>query len=368
MTNLLTIIAYETIDAFLCQTETSERTAQRRMLDDAHYQRALDAEEKRRVIATNLAHGKATKRRFDEAETNIDSIKRRRVFDHNSGLLETRPAAQEHIRTARNHRMFCIKENAFLIREDGSDYVNPKAQTRPSSEDDLLSDKLEGLKLVYFVYHGSNANVAAIMIKEYIPDESKTRKDMMGRLKAERARLQHRLFTKARAICKELTESEDFAEIHDLESKKLDRIQFFKGKATKDRISDFYSHVASAVNLSLILASNKAEYTVIRRFMKTVFIKTMEGIWYYELHPDKKSAISPVFKANQKELFESFRNLTDAQDGLPVIKELPSYLDVPVTPDFPRRHQVLAKRTRRDNDFSLYTDIDSSMPNHDDVL
>ena len=240
MTSLLTITAYEIIDAFLRQTETPEQTAQRRMIDNACQQRALDAEKKRRVIAANLARGRATKRRREEAEAEVNARKRRNVYSLNSGLHDTRPDAQDHIRTARNHRMFCIKENVILIRAGGSDYVNPKAQSRPNSEDDLLSDKLEGLKLVYFVYHGSNANVAAMMIKESIADESKTRKDMMGRLKAERARLQSRLFTKARAICKELTESKEFAEFYDLETKKPERIQFFKGKATKDGISVFY--------------------------------------------------------------------------------------------------------------------------------
>ena len=366
MASLLTAIAYQTIVAFLIRTKTPEHTAQRRIADDANHQQALAAEKKRGLISASLARGQATKRRREEAEAEVNAGKKRRVLNLDSGFHDKRPDAQEHVRTARNHKMFCIKENAILVRKGGSDYVNPKALSRPNPEDDLLSDKLEGLKLVFFVYHGSNAPVAASMIKDYVPEESKTRKDMMSRLKAERARLQSRLFTKARAICQELTESEDFAELYELELQKMDRIRFFKSKATQNRVSDFYTHVASAVDLALIFNSQKDEYMVIQRFMKAVFVKTMEDIWKYELHPDKQDAHKKVAKANTNKLFESFRNLTNAQGGLPIMKELPSYLDIPVTPGFPRRRHVLPKRTLLDDDLSLYDDIDPTVPAHDD--
>lgn len=367
MASLLTAIAYETIDAFLRENETPAQTTQRRMADEASHQRALDAQEKRNVIALNLAHQKATKRRFEEAETEINASKKRRVLNICSGLQETRPAALAHIKTARNHNVFCIKDNDILPRPDGSDYVNTKVMSCRNSEDDLLSDKLEGMKLVFYLHHGTKENVLDSMIKGFVPDES-NKKELMRKLKAERGRLQNRLFPKARTICADLTNGEDFAEFHDLESKKVERAQFFTSKATKERVSTFYTHVASAVNLPLIFKEEKEECLVLQRFMKTVFVKTMEDIWYYEIHPDKKSALAPVFKENQKKLFESFRGLTDPQDGLAVVKRLPSYLDLPVTAEFPRRNQTLNKRTRRQDDLSLYDGIDGRMPDHDDSL
>lgn len=345
MTSLLTAIAYEIIDAFLREKETPEQTTQRRIADEAHHQQALAAERKRDLITANLARGHATKRRCEEPEAEVIAGKKRRVLSLDSTLHDKRPNAQEHVRTARNHRM---------------------SLSRPNPEDDLLSDKLEGMKLVFFVYHGTNAPVAANMISEFIPEEPKTKKDMMKPLKNERARLQNRFFTKARAICQGLTESEDFAEFHDLEAQKLDRIRFFKSKATQDRVSEFYTHVASAVDLSLIFGSQKAEYKVIQQFMKAVFVKTMEDIWKYELHPDKQNAHKKVDKANQQKLFESFRKMTNQQGGLPMMNELPSHLDIPVTPDFPRRNQRLAKLTRDNEDMSVYADEDPTMPVDDD--
>ena len=43
-----------------------------------------------------------------------------------------------------------------------------------------MSDKLEGLKLVNCFYYGSNEIVAAAMIREFTPEDSKTKKDMMS--------------------------------------------------------------------------------------------------------------------------------------------------------------------------------------------
>ena len=50
------------------------------------------------------------------------------------------------------------------------------------------------------------------------------------------------------------------------------------------------------------------------------------------------------------------------------MKKLPSYLDIPVTPEIPQRRQVLLKRTLLDDDLSLYDDIDATIPTHDDSL
>ena len=364
--SLLTATGYDVIDAFLSSSETLEQTLQRRTADDVAHQAGLAAQRERTLRQTNLARQNKHKRRCDEIEAEINEARKRRVLDVRPGIPETRTAAQAQIRTDRNHRMFCIRENAILINDDGSDYPNPKAQSRPHGEDDLLSDKLEGMKIIFFVHHGTNEEVAESMIKESIPAESKARKEMMRKLKAERGRLQHRLFQGARAICKGLTLGEDFAALHDLSAKKVERIHFFKAKATKERVATFYSHVASAVNLSLILYGDGQVYATLRKFMQMVFVRTMEDLWYYELHHD--NSFAPLLKKNQKIMFGRFQKLTDSQDGLKMMKDLPSHLDIPVTPDFPRRHQTLKWDARSQDDDLFDSIVDGRMPNHDDSL
>ena len=92
----------------------------------------------------------------------------------------------------------------------------------------------------------------------------------------------------------------------------------------------------------------------------------MEDLWYYELHHD--NSFAPLLKKKQKIMFGRFQKLTDSQDGLKMMKDLPSHLDIPVTPDFPRRHQTLKWDARSQDDDLFDSIVDGRMPNHDDSL
>lgn len=62
----------------------------------------------------------------------------------------------------------------------------------------------------------------------------------------------------------------------------------------------------------------------------------MEDLWCFEFHPSKQNLSAKREKENKDDVYNRFRGLTDREDGLPAAKDLPGYVEVPLTAKFPR--------------------------------
>ena len=86
----------------------------------------------------------------------------------------------------------------------------------------------------------------------------------------------------------------------------------------------------------------------------------MEDLWYFEFQPGKRDISATLEKENKDKVYSRFKDLTDRFDGLPVARNVPGYLEVPLKAGFPR-YVLFEQGTRpRNEEDGLESDEEGS--------
>ena len=214
------------------------------------------------------------------------------------------------------------------------DALNP-SPSRPTFTQ-LATDGQQGMKVLFLVDHATKGDAIHHAIKAYVDERSPEMKLLMSRFLKERCKFQFLFFKKARNICAQLTSRSDFLELERAEVDRGRRLGYFNEQCTEAYLANLYSHIGSAVDIPSILAAQTPNAKAFKRLMTQVFVRSMEDLWCLEFHPSKRNLSAKVEKENKEELYGRFKDLTDRFDGVPAVRDLPGYLDVPVRADFPR--------------------------------
>lgn len=240
------------------------------------------------------------------------------------------------------------------IRRSNPNFAAP---SRPSFAQ-LAADGQQGMKVLFFIDHATKGDAIHYNIRRFVNETSLEMKHLMSKYRSDRSSFQNRFFSKARAICAQLTSRHVF-EMEALESNRAKRLAYFSDRCTDAYLSTVYSQIASAVDIPKILAARTPHHKAFKNLMTQVFIHSMEDLWCFEFHPSKQDISAKLEKENKEDVYNRFKILTDPVNGLPAARDMPGYLDVPLRADFPR-YVLFSQSTRLRNEEDIYESDEGS--------
>lgn len=231
--------------------------------------------------------------------------------------------------------------HSLLDSPSPSKLHNPSPPLRPTFNQ-LAIDGQQGMKVLFLIDHVTKGDAIHHNLNPFFPSSSPSSemKLLMSKYRNDRSTFQNRYFAKARTICAQLTSRPEFVELETeqggLGSSRASRIAYFSEKCSNVHLASLYSHLASAVDISKILLARTPNDTAFKNLMTQVFIHSMEDLWTFEFHPSKQDLSAKQEKENKEDVYNRFKVLTDRVDWLPAARNLPGYLEVPLTANFPR--------------------------------
>lgn len=249
-----------------------------------------------------------------------------------------------------NPRRSLNKKSRLISQQNDSPSKSSQHNLKPSESNpprpvfnQLATDGQQGMKVLFLIDHATKGDAVHHNLKPFFtpPSSSSEMKLLMSKLYSGRSHFQNQYFAKARTICAQLTSRRQFTELETeteelLSSGRARRLAYFSEKCSKVYLATLYSHLASAVDIPKILLARTPNDKAFKNLMTQVFIHSMEDLWCYEFHSSKQDLSAKREKENKDDVYNRFRILTDREDGLPAVKDLPGYLEVPLTAKFPR--------------------------------